>query len=65
MQKALSLFAIIVLSCTLGARAVTLGGEAPADEYFGPHKQSILEIRNRLNRYDAFGDRYALDPRLV
>jgi hypothetical protein len=64
-QKIFSLFAIVVLSCTLSSRAVTLESEAPADEYFGPHKQSILEIRNRLNRYDAFGDRSALERRLV
>ena len=29
------------------------GGPAPADEYFGPHHQSILEIRNRLDRFDT------------
>jgi hypothetical protein len=26
---------------------------APADEYFGPFKMSVLEIRNRLNAFDA------------
>jgi hypothetical protein len=65
MQKTFSLFAIVALSCTVVARAVNLATEAPADEYFGPHKQSILDIRNRLNRYDAFGDRSALDRRSV
>jgi hypothetical protein len=27
-------------------------GPAPADEYFGPHKASVLEIRNRLQSFE-------------
>jgi hypothetical protein len=38
------------------------GGPAPADEYFGPHHQSILEIRNRLDRFDRESRREMLEP---
>jgi hypothetical protein len=45
--------------------AATYSGPAPADEYFGPHKQSILEIRNRLDRMDAKSDRELIDQNAV
>lgn len=35
---------------------------APADEYFGPFHESILGIRNRLQRYDTYSDSQMLDP---
>src|SRR5208283_2031453 len=38
---------------------------APADEYFGPHHQSILEIRNRLDRMDTKSDRELMDANAV
>jgi TPR repeat protein len=35
---------------------------APADEYFGRYKESILEIRNRLDRFDLLSDDDMLQP---
>ena len=35
---------------------------APADEYFGRQKESILEIRNRLDDFDRRADRDMLRP---
>ncbi len=35
---------------------------APADEYFGRHRESILEIRNRLDRFDERSDDDMLQP---
>lgn len=35
---------------------------APADEYFGRHKESVLEIRNRLDAFDRRSDEEMLDP---
>ncbi|HUA09737.1 MAG TPA: hypothetical protein VMA98_10725 [Candidatus Acidoferrales bacterium] len=32
-------------------------GPAPADEYFGPFKESVLEIRNRLVAFEHDADR--------
>jgi hypothetical protein len=65
MRHSLALALLVTFSATLllAGRAATIA--APADEYFGPFKQSILEIRNRLNRLDVYGDRSALDPRVV
>ncbi len=34
----------------------SLSRMAPADEYFGRYKESILEIRNRLDRFDLRSD---------
>ena len=31
-------------------------GPAPADEYFGPFKESVLEIRNRLMSFERDAD---------
>ncbi|HTV93561.1 MAG TPA: hypothetical protein VMG98_12675 [Verrucomicrobiae bacterium] len=45
--------------------AATYSGPAPADEYFGPHKQSILEIRNRLDRMDTKSDRELIDDNAI
>ena len=38
---------------------------APADEYFGPLKMSVLEIRNRLNAFDARSERDLRRSRVV
>jgi hypothetical protein len=51
------LAALVVAGFPFVASAATYPGSAPADEYFGPHKQSILEIRNRLDRFDQQSDR--------
>ena len=45
--RALFFFATVTV-----AQASQLSLEAPADEYFGRFKQSILEINNRLNALD-------------
>jgi hypothetical protein len=44
--------ALIFAGLPFAASAAVYSGSAPADEYFGPHKQSILEIRNRLDRLE-------------
>ena len=47
---------IIAVLVALGAQNVALASfrdEAPADEYFGPFKVSVLEIRNRLTRFEG------------
>jgi hypothetical protein len=56
---------LIFASVPMSAMAATYSGPAPADEYFGPHKQSILEIRNRLDRLDAKSDREMVDGNAV
>lgn len=40
------MLAAIVLAATVSL------GSAPADEYFGPFKESVLEIRNRLFAFE-------------
>jgi len=45
--------------------ASAAAGPAPADEYFGRHQVSILEIRNRLDAFDAKSDTDILDPDAV
>jgi hypothetical protein len=51
----LAALVLFLLVASMGlARA---SGAAPADEYFGPFKQSILEIRNRLMRFERESDR--------
>jgi len=47
---------LIAVLVVLGARNIALASfrdEAPADEYFGPFKVSVLEIRNRLVRFEG------------
>jgi len=46
-------FACILAFVPLACRA---SGPAPADEYFGPFKESILEIRNRLMSFERDAD---------
>jgi hypothetical protein len=65
MQKALAFLAILLLACAQGLRAATLLPSAPADEYFGPHNESVLEIQNRLNAFDARDDRAMYDPQVA
>jgi hypothetical protein len=45
-----------------GSHYSTLSRMAPADEYFGRLKESILEIRNRLDALDARSDDQMLEP---
>lgn len=52
MIRALAVLGILMLVCALGVRADTIWNSAPADEYFGPHAESVLEISNRLNAFD-------------
>lgn len=57
---------VLFAGATLSAPAQTLsGGPAPADEYFGPHHQSILEIRNRLDRFDTKTTLEMMQPGVV
>jgi len=55
------LAALIFAAVPMSALAATYSGPAPADEYFGPHKHSILEIRNRLDRLDGKSDQEMVD----
>jgi hypothetical protein len=59
------LAALIFAGVPFHAPAASFPGSAPADEYFGPHHQSILEIRNRLDRMDARSNREMLDSNIV
>lgn len=44
----------LVLAFLTFAQGLVAASElAPADEYFGPFHQSILEIRNRLTRFET------------
>jgi hypothetical protein len=62
MRIALVTLGILFVACFQVARADVSINAAPADEYFGPAQQSILEIRNRLNDYDKRDIREMLDP---
>jgi hypothetical protein len=62
MRKALVTLSILLVACVAVARAGSASPAAPADEYFGPAQQSVLEIRNRLNDYDRREDGAMLDP---
>lgn len=62
MRMMIGLLAVLIFaSVPFSTLAATYSGSAPADEYFGPHKQSILEIRNRLDRIDTKSDRELID----
>ncbi len=44
---------VLALACmVLNLQPALASGPAPADEYFGPHKESVLEIRNRLTSFE-------------
>jgi hypothetical protein len=62
MRKALTTLAILLVACLQVARADVKPAAAPADEYFGPYSQSVLEIRNRLDDYDKLDGRAMLEP---
>jgi hypothetical protein len=62
MRKALTTLAILLVACLQVARADVTPSAAPADEYFGPYSQSVLEIRNRLDDYDKLDNRAMLEP---
>ncbi len=61
MRTALATLCILFVTCAQVVRADTLSNAAPADEYFGPAQQSVLEIQNRLNDYDRRDDRAMLN----
>jgi hypothetical protein len=48
--RLVAFFFAFVVATSAFARASEV---APADEYFGPFKQSILEVRNRLMRFEG------------
>lgn len=62
MRKAFGALTILFVACLQIARADVNPNAAPADEYFGPYQQSVLEIRNRLNDYDAMSPSSMIDP---
>jgi hypothetical protein len=62
MRKVLLAVTVLLVACIQAARADVNTNAAPADEYFGPTKQSVLEIRNRLDDYDKQDVRAMLDP---
>jgi hypothetical protein len=62
MRKALLVVTTLLVASLTAARADVNSNAAPADEYFGPYKQSVLEIRNRLNDYDQCDTSAMLDP---
>ncbi len=66
MRMMIGLLAVLIFAgVPYSTPAATYSGPAPADEYFGPHKQSILEIRNRLDRIDSKSDRELIDQNAV
>ncbi len=66
MRMMIGLLAVLIFaSVPFSTLAATYSGPAPADEYFGPHHQSILEIRNRLDRMDTKSDRELMDANAV
>jgi hypothetical protein len=62
-KAAITLSLLFVASMTV-ARA-DISNSAPADEYFGPSQQSVLEIRNRLNDFDQRDPRSMLNPEVT
>jgi hypothetical protein len=45
-----------MVALALAVAISSFRGPAPADEYFGPYKESILEIRNRLMSFERDTD---------
>ncbi|HET6276867.1 MAG TPA: hypothetical protein VFE16_13130 [Candidatus Cybelea sp.] len=62
MRKVLMALSVLLVVTVQAARANVNPNAAPADEYFGPYRQSVLEIRNRLNDYDRLDPNSMLDP---
>ncbi len=53
----LRVFALsLAFACSIAPIACRASGPAPADEYFGPFKASVLEIRNRLVAFERDAD---------
>ncbi|HET9029197.1 MAG TPA: hypothetical protein VFN49_03400 [Candidatus Aquilonibacter sp.] len=49
---------LLTVACLLGGMArADIHDAAPADEYFGPFKESILGIRNHINDLERKADR--------
>lgn len=46
----------LAFACSSAALPALASGPAPADEYFGPFKESVLEIRNRLMTFERDAD---------
>jgi len=49
--RVLAFICVFAYACMPGL-AWAHAGPAPADEYFGPFKESVLEIRNRLTAFE-------------
>jgi hypothetical protein len=62
MRKVLLALSVLLVASIQIARAEVHSDAAPADAYFGPYRQSVLEIRNRLSEYDTREDPAMLDP---
>lgn len=62
MRKVLMALSVLFVVTVAAARANVTPNPAPADEYFGPYRQSVLEIRNRLDDYDRLDPNAMLDP---
>ena len=54
LSRLIALVFAFVATTSAFAHASTV---APADEYFGPFKQSILEVRNRIMRFEGQSSR--------
>ncbi len=66
MRKAIGLLAAFLITGTpIDSAAQVNSGPAPADEYFGALHQSILEIRNRLDRLESRADFEMYDSDIV
>jgi len=65
MRKVLLVLSVLLVASIQIARADVNSSAAPADEYFGPNQQSVLEIRNRLNDCDMRDGGAMLDPSMV
>ena len=63
MRKIIGLVAAFLFTGSpTDALAQIVPGSAPADEYFGAHHESILGIRNRLDRLDVRADADMFTP---
>jgi hypothetical protein len=66
MRKRLGFIAALMLmGVPIAAAAQLMSGPAPADEYFGTHHQSVLEIRNRLDRLESRPDAEMYAPQVI
>lgn len=66
MRRTMGLLAAFLVSgLPIDSPAQVMSGPAPADEYFGTLHQSILEIRNRLDRLESRADVEMYDSDIV